>query len=187
MNTQSLQSERDAKETMQQQFESEKEDLGTIKAQDDIIEKLELTNQKQNSEIDEHQAQVSKLEQSLAESSQESESRLNDLKENLNQETEQLKEKVQAQEALISDEAAINQELKDKLAAIENTQQGDLDPSRSYAVTEMQDTALNREQQRKTNLVNRIEKDSQQARGAYESIRSENIELTDRVESLKQK
>jgi BMFP domain-containing protein YqiC len=51
----------------------------------------------------------------------------------------------------------------------------------------MQDNALNREQQRNNSLVNRIEKDSQQVRGAYESIRSENIELTDRVEELEAK
>ena len=131
---------------------------------------------------------VSKLELSFTQSSQESEGRFNELKQSFSQEKDKLKEKVQVQLALMSDEAAIKQELKDKLSTFENTKQDDLDTiAQLRRQLEMQDTVLNREQQRNTSLVNRIEKDSEQARGAYESIRSENIELIDRVEDLEAK
>jgi chromosome segregation ATPase len=179
----------ESKEATLRQLNTEKERLeGFIKEQAQSIENLELKNKTQHSDIDEQKALVNELELNLAESSQESEGRLNHLKQNLSQETEQLKEKIQAQSVLISDEAVINQGLKDKLTTFENTKQSDLDTiAQLRRQLEMQDNALNREQQRNNSLVNRIEKDSQQVRGAYESIRSENIELTDRVEELEAK
>jgi chromosome segregation ATPase len=187
--TKSLQSMLESKEATLRQLNTEKERLeGFIKEQAQSIENLELKNKTQHSDIDEQKALVNELELNLAESSQESEGRLNHLKQNLSQETEQLKEKIQAQSVLISDEAVINQGLKDKLTTFENTKQSDLDTiAQLRRQLEMQDNALNREQQRNNSLVNRIEKDSQQVRGAYESIRSENIELTDRVEELEAK
>jgi chromosome segregation ATPase len=187
--TKSLQSMLESKEATLRQLNTEKERLeGFIKEQAQSIENLELKNKTQHSDIDEQKALVNELELNLAESSQESEGRLNHLKQNLSQETEQLKEKIQAQTVLISDEAVINQGLKDKLTTFENTKQSDLDTiAQLRRQLEMQDNALNREQQRNNSLVNRIEKDSQQVRGAYESIRSENIELTDRVEELEAK
>jgi chromosome segregation ATPase len=187
--TKSLQSMLESKEATLRQLNTEKERLeGFIKEQAQSIENLELKNKTQHSDIDEQKALVNELELNLAKSSQESEGRLSHLKQNLSQETEQLKEKIQAQSALISDEAVINQGLKDKLTTFENTKQSDLDTiAQLRRQLEMQDNALNREQQRNNSLVNRIEKDSQQVRGAYESIRSENIELTDRVEELEAK
>jgi chromosome segregation ATPase len=187
--TKSLQSMLESKEATLRQLNTEKERLeGFIKEQAQSIENLELKNKTQHSDIDEQKALVNELELNLAESSQESEGRLNHLKQNLSQETEQLKEKIQAQSVLISDETVINQGLKDKLTTFENTKQSDLDTiAQLRRQLEMQDNALNREQQRNNSLVNRIEKDSQQVRGAYESIRSENIELTDRVEELEAK
>jgi chromosome segregation ATPase len=187
--TKSLQSMLESKEATLRQLNTEKERLeGFIKEQAQSIENLELKNKTQHSDIDEQKALVNELELNLAESSQESEGRLNHLKQNLSQETEQLKEKIQAQSVLISDEAVINQGLKDKLTTFKNTKQSDLDTiAQLRRQLEMQDNALNREQQRNNSLVNRIEKDSQQVRGAYESIRSENIELTDRVEELEAK
>lgn len=187
--TKSLQSMLESKEATLRQLNTEKERLeGFIKEQAQSIENLELKNKTQHSDIDEQKALVNELELNLAKSSQESEGRLNHLKQNLSQETEQLKEKIQAQSVLISDEAVINQGLKDKLTTFENTKQSDLDTiAQLRRQLEMQDNALNREQQRNNSLVNRIEKDSQQVRGAYESIRSENIELTDRVEELEAK
>jgi chromosome segregation ATPase len=187
--TKSLQSMLESKEATLRQLNTEKERLeGFIKEQAQSIENLELKNKTQHSDIDEQKALVNELELNLAKSSQESEGRLSHLKQNLSQETEQLKEKIQAQTVLISDEAVINQGLKDKLTTFENTKQSDLDTiAQLRRQLEMQDNALNREQQRNNSLVNRIEKDSQQVRGAYESIRSENIELTDRVEELEAK
>ena len=187
--SETLRSMLEDKEKALQQFEKDKQQLDTKgKEQADIIGKLEQQNKLLTSDIEEQKELVSDLSQKLDKTSQESEGRFNDLKKNLSEETAALKDKVATQAEALATETAKNQELTDKLVNFENTKQDDQDLiSQLRRQLEAQDTALNREQGRNNSLLSRIEKDSQQARGAYESIRSENLGLNDRVEELEAK
>lgn len=187
--SETLRSMLEDKEKSLQQFEKEKAELESqVKDQNEIVGKLEEQNKLLSSDIEEHKEQVSELSEKLADISKESEGRFNDLKKDLTQESSALKEKVKAQADALSEETAKNQELLEKLSLLENAKQDDQDLiSQLRRQLEAQDTALNREQGRNSSLLSRIEKDTQQARGAYESIRSENISLNDRVEELEAK
>jgi len=187
--SETLRSMLEDKEKSLQQFEKEKAELESqVKDQNEIVGKLEEQNKLLCSDIEEHKEQVSELSGKLADISKESEGRFNDLKKDLTQESSALKEKVKAQADALSEETAKNQELLEKLSLLENAKQDDQDLiSQLRRQLEAQDTALNREQGRNSSLLSRIEKDTQQARGAYESIRSENISLNDRVEELEAK
>ena len=187
--SETLRSMLEDKEKSLQQFEKEKAELESqVKDQNEIVGKLEEQNKLLSSDIEEHKEQVSELSEKLADISKESEGRFNDLKKDLTQESSALKEKVKAHADALSEETAKNQELLEKLSLLENAKQDDQDLiSQLRRQLEAQDTALNREQGRNSSLLSRIEKDTQQARGAYESIRSENISLNDRVEELEAK
>lgn len=177
------------KETELQQSTKECANLDAqVKESREISAKLEQQNKLLAADIEEHKIQVSELSESLEKATKENEGRFNDLKKSLSQESLDLKEKVSAQAEALASETAKNQEISDKLLHLENSKQEDQDLiSQLRRQLEAQDTALNREQGRNTSLLSRIEKESQQARGAYESIRSENHGLNERVEELEAK
>jgi chromosome segregation ATPase len=189
--------EQGSKDTLESLEQNAKEQIKTLEAQSQTEkEALEQASKDKIAELElQHQVKLDKLEQhskaikdNADASSTKTEGRFNDLKKDLREETKRLEASLlEAQsniESLEQDKQDFIEQV-DKFKELELEYKDEILTSRSKL--EAQDNELNFAKGRNSSMQSRQETEIHQARTAYESLRSENLEHVQVIEDLEAK
>jgi len=182
---------------LEQNLSVTKQDLATLEqGSKDTLNSLEQESKDKIAELAlEHQVKLDELEQhskaikdNAEASSTKTEGRFNDLKKDLREETKRLEASLLEAQSNIE---SLEQDKKDFIEQVEKFKELELEYKdeilTSRSKLEAQDNELNFAKGRNSSMQSRQETEIHQARTAYESLRSENLEHVQIIEDLEAK
>lgn len=172
-------------ETLQVSLSTKEQELSTLQSSVTALEEAHsaLTQEYENL------VQINnEFKEKAEEQAKKHDGRFNDLKKDLFAESKLLKAELEQALTNIVTLEQEREQLSEQLSELRVKEKGYQDAiSEKENLLANQDSALNMAQGRNSSLVSRLEAESQQARSAYESIRTQNNELTEKIEELEGK
>jgi len=170
-------------DTLKKQSQSE---IETLEHQSKTeLDKLE---QQHKVKLDELEQKTKALKENVDASTTKNEGRFNDLKKDLREETRRLEAALLEAQSNIE---TLEQDKKDFIEQVDKLKEQSIEDKdeilKSQSKLEAQDNELNFAKGRNSSMQSRQETEIHQARTAYESLRSENIEHTQTIEDLEAK
>ena len=170
-------------ETLEEQSQAQKEAL-----EQESKAKMDELEQQYQVKLEELEQQTTKLKENAEASTTKNEGRFNDLKKDLREEAKRLEASLlEAQNNI----AALEQDKKEFIDQVSQLKELELEYKdeilKSRSKLEVQDNELNFAKGRNSSMQSRQETEIHQARTAYESLRSENLEYIQTIEDLEAK
>ena len=172
-------------ETLQASLDAKEQELSTLQ---NSVASLEEAHSALTQEYDNLVQINNEFKDKAEEQAKKHDGRFNDLKKDLFAESKLLKAELEQALANIVTLEQSREQLSEQLSELRVKEKGYQDAiAEKESLLANQDSALNMAQGRNSSLVSRLEAESQQARSAYESIRTQNNELTEKIEELEGK
>ena len=169
--------------TLEEQSQAQKEAL-----EQESKAKMDELEQQYQAKLEELEQQTTKLKENAEASTTKNEGRFNDLKKDLREEAKRLEASLlEAQNNI----ATLEQDKKEFIDQVSQLKELELEYKdeilKSRSKLEVQDNELNFAKGRNSSMQSRQETEIHQARTAYESLRSENLEYIQTIEDLEAK